>query len=636
MRVIQLAQQIKAARDAYYNGTPILSDAAYDAMEDELRKLDPGHPILKQIGASAPVASGWAKVRHGQRMSSLNKAQTIDDLQAWWDSCGKPPVFVTEKLDGISISLRYEQGVMVQALTRGDGETGEDITRNVLLMKGFPKQMNSGFTAYVRGEIVCKKSDFAAHFPGESNPRNTASGTAKRQSDPEKCKHLTIIAYQLLHDSGALSTKAGEIDALARLGFTVPWFGYGSTLAYVEGVYETYVDVTRDSLDYDIDGLVVEVNVTSSRETLGDLNNRPKGAIALKFPHDAKQTTLRDIQWQVGNSGRITPVAIFDTVNLAGANVSKASLHNIDYIESLVNEHNTSHLAVGDSVLVSRRNDVIPYVEGLLVPDTTGKILTVPTVCPDCGSDLERDGAYLVCPNGLACPAQVAGAVKRWVKKLGVLDWGDTVIDALCEQGLVTSPADLYTLQDDVLSEVQLSGRKVGSTATKMLDNLHAADKKELPLHVIVGSIGIPLIGRSMAKTIANAGFDTLDKMTKATEAQIAAIPGVGTTKAASFVKGMDTGLALLCALLGNGIKVAKPAANGPLKGKSVCMTGFRDAGMVSAIEAQGGTVKSGVSKGLDYLVAADPTSTSGKAQKAHQYGTKIIGIDEMNKLLGR
>lgn len=261
---------------------------------------------------------------------------------------------------------------------------------------------------------------------------------------------------------------------------------------------------------------------------------------------------------------------------------------------------------------------------------------TPPTTCPVCGEPVVRDGAYLVCRNSLSCSAQVSGAVKRWVKKVGVLDWGESVIDALVDQGLVSSPADLYTLEDDVLSEVQMGGRRVGSSAKKMLDNLHAPDKKNLPLHVLVGSLGIPMIGRSMAKTITNAGYDSLDKLYKATTSQVAAIPGVGTVKAKAFTKGMEDGIGLICSLLGNGITIAKPAANGPLKGKSVCMTGFRDPSMASAIEAQGGTVKSSVSKKLDYLVTKDPSSTSGKAKKARRYGVEVIGIDDMNTLLGR
>jgi DNA ligase (NAD+) len=636
-----IAKRIEDARAAYYHGSPVMTDAAYDALEDELRALDASHPLLSKTGAPAPV-SGWQKVKHRMPMRSLNKAQDTSDFAAWLATVGTAvALFITEKMDGISIALRYEGGKLVQALTRGDGVVGEDITRNVKLMRGLPSQAGS-LTGWVRGEIVCRKSDFAKHFPGESNPRNTASGTSKRQSDASKCCFLTVYAYQIVPDQGTVDFKSQELANLKTLGFAVPNLLTGSGAQWVAGVYDQYVQNTRDRLDYDIDGLVIEVNDTAAREVLGEKNHRPAGAIAFKFPHEQKQTTLRDIIWQVGNSGRVTPVATFDTIPLAGANVSKASLHNTSYYTEIAGHMGQQVLSKGDTILVSRRNDVIPYVEAGISANQWAaatnqanqpnpNLLPVPEVCPECGTRLGYEGEYLVCRN-LDCPAQISGAVKRWVKKLNVLDWGESVIDALCESGRVRDPADLYTLDDDELSAVELSGRRVGSSSKTMLDNLHA--KMELDLHVLIGSLGIPLIGRSMAKTVADGGFDTLDAMFKADAAQVAAIPGMGKTKAVSFVDGLDDRIGLVCKLLTNGVRIKAPSA-GPLKGTNVCMTGFRDGDMQDAIEAAGGTVKSGVSKSLNILVAKDPNSTSGKAKKAAKYGVEVIGIDEMWTRLG-
>jgi len=264
-------------------------------------------------------------------------------------------------------------------------------------------------------------------------------------------------------------------------------------------------------------------------------------------------------------------------------------------------------------------------------PQQQPEYFEIPTECPECSTRLKFEGEYLVC-RGLDCPAQVAGAIKRWVTKIGVLQWGDSIIEALCDTGRVKTPADLYTLDDDELSDVELSGRKVGGSAKIMLDNLYG--KMELDLHVFVGALGIPLISRSMAKTIVDAGYDTLSKMYKATESEVAAIPGLGTTKAKAFVGGIQDKITLINSLLQEGVSVKKPST-GPLKGKSICMTGFRDPAMTDAIEAAGGTVKSGVSKKLDILVAQDPSSTSGKAKKARGYGVKIMGIDDMWTMLG-
>jgi DNA ligase (NAD+) len=366
-----LTQKIEAACQAYYgSGSPIMSDAEYDALEDQLRQLDPDHYLLKTVGAP-PGDNGWPKVRHGIPMGSLNKAQTHVDLRKWWQSCApieppplEAPLLVTEKLDGISISIRFEDGKFVQGVTRGDGEIGEDITRNVSLMKGVPHQLGdpplgSNWTGYLRGEIVCKKSDHKAHFPGDSNPRNTASGTAKRQSDPENCRHLTVLIYQVISDKGIVLSKLSELEAADKMGFITPTYIEANNPREVEHIYQNYVDSAREALDYDIDGLVVEVNSLAHADALGLLHHRPKGAIAYKFPHEAKETILRDVVWQVGNSGRITPVGLFDTVVLAGAKVSRASLATVGRFTKL-------QLTRGCRILVSRRNDVIPRIEANL------------------------------------------------------------------------------------------------------------------------------------------------------------------------------------------------------------------------------------------------------------------------------
>lgn len=368
-RIDQLAARLDEANKAYRNDNPIMSDAAYDALEDELRKLDPNHSHFGTVGAAAPSGGSWPKVAHSIPMGSLKKCQFDADaakvsgdghadLRAWWP--GKP-VAITHKLDGISIGLVYRDRKLVQAITRGDGSIGEDITRNVLLMEGAVRVLPKGVpdTVYVRGEIICRKSAFKAHFPGESNPRNTAAGTAKRQTGFEKAKYLTVVAYQYLPEGVPLASKYTEIDILRTNGFVVPPTYTASSVGDVIRIFDEYVASKRDALDWEIDGLVVDVDDRDQREALGAHNMRPNGARALKFPHDQKPSVLRDIRWQVGKSGRLTPVADFDTVNLAGANVSKASLHTASRVTGL-------KLFIGCRILVSRRNDVIPMVEANL------------------------------------------------------------------------------------------------------------------------------------------------------------------------------------------------------------------------------------------------------------------------------
>lgn len=376
MNIDLLVDRLQLARDAYYNGTPIMTDEVYDLLEDELRALAPNHPLLKRVGANVPASSGWAKVAHKIPMGSLNKAQTTLDLAQWHRDCGgirgHNALIATDKLDGISVSFWYFKGRLSRAITRGDGDVGEDITRNVMLMKGCPHDLLPTYDdttegcrvqipedVWVRGEIVVTKTDFDAHFKGESNPRNTASGTAKRQSNASMCRHLTVISYQFLPNGVPLATKEAELQALADMGFDIPNWKVFNDLDDINVYYQRYVNYARGLLDYQIDGLVVEVNDAGLREMLGDLNGRPKAAIAFKFPHESKRTFLRGIVWQVGKSGRITPVAEFDPVNLGGVKVERASLHTVRNVQDL-------RLFKGCQVLVSRRNDCIPYLEANL------------------------------------------------------------------------------------------------------------------------------------------------------------------------------------------------------------------------------------------------------------------------------
>ena len=356
-----LAQRIAEARDAYYNGKPIMSDAAFDAIEDDLRKLDPTNAVFQKVGA--PVGGTWPTVKHEIPMGSLNKAQVLSEVETWHASVKSPLLVVMDKLDGASLELVYENRRLVRAVTRGDGLTGDEITRNVLLMKGVVKTLPPTIAGnptpaktFVRGEVVVKKSDFAVHFKGESNPRNTANGTMKRQSDASKCAHLTVIAYQILPGGEALPSKSAELKELRACGFETPRWSVALRPSDVDREYQDYVARIRGQLDYIIDGLVLSVDDKDAREAEGDLGGRPKAEIAFKFPHSKKPTILRNVEWQVGNSGRITPVAVFDAVDIDGKSIERASLAGIRQVERL-------KLYPGCTVLVALRNDVIPRIE---------------------------------------------------------------------------------------------------------------------------------------------------------------------------------------------------------------------------------------------------------------------------------
>lgn len=633
-QIDSLALRLEAASRTYYENTGevLISDAEYDALEDSLRKLDPANPVFARVGAPL-TGSGWQKVKHPVPMGSLDKAQIEGEFRSWSMKQNSKIFCVTEKLDGISVLLTYDKGVLVRAATRGDGLEGEVITRNVRIMKGVPATVPNQSLFYVRGEIICRKSDFATHFPGESNPRNTASGTSKRQTGWQKAKHLTVIAYNLNVPTQRFN-RCIELETLKNNGFTVPFWDVCNEMGVIS-LRDRYLNGARDALDYEIDGLVVEIDGYNDREAMGETNMRPKGAVAFKFPHDSKKSTLRNIVWQVGNSGRITPVAEFDTVSLAGANVKQASLHNLANIGLIASYTGNKTLGVGDEILVSRRNDVIPYVEKRLV-EGTGLEFTAPTVCPACNAATQMSGEYLVCRNE-NCPAQTLGLMKRWITKVNILHFGDSMLEALVEAGMVSTIGDLYRLDWDAVAETEMEGRKIGGMVKRAQASIDAS--RELPVDLFVGSLGIELVGRDMTLVLVEAGYDDLDKLASVTESQMAAIPGFGAGRASSFRKGFDAKRPLILDILSAGVTITEPvrvAVKGAsMAGQAVCMTGFRDAAMEQRILEQGGTIASGVSKNTSILVAKDPSSGSGKAQKANQLGVRVLGIQEMWTLLG-
>ena len=671
-----IPDRLRKASEAYYNGSPIMSDAQFDALYDQLVELSPDHPVLLEIGAKPSDKSPWKKVRHAVPMLSLNKAQSEDDMRGWWSEvspAGVQPSVVMHKLDGIAVDLMYEEGVLVRASTRGNGEVGEDITRNVKRMKGAPLRLEDvpecgayfeagtnteafKFTGWVRGEIICTHTDLD-NFPDAANARNIASGVAKRL-DGQGSEHLTVITYAVHTPQGHsdFQSKAMELVFLEAMGFEVVGYEIVDSPDSVQLIWNRYTESDRKALDYDIDGLVISLNDRAQFRDSGLKNKRPAGAVAYKFTHESQPTTLRDIVWQVGGTGRVTPVAVFDPVDLAGAVVKRASLHNLSLIQEICGEHNREFLREGDRVLISRRNDVVPYLESLLVP-SNGSLLHTPDTCSECSTSLERDGEYLVCPNIAGCPAQKVGRIRNWIVKIGVLGWGTSVIEALVEQGYVQSVPDLYTLDRDVLASVQLTGRVVGSNADTMLSDLHS--KSELDFHVFLGSWGIPFWSRSMCRVLVDNGYNDLKSLMdlllrcgaatqhpdhptwvqpnakKASGYALPGIEGVGQAKWDAFVTGFNRVWGDASKLIVEGhVTIKEPVTGGSLSGQVIVFTGFRDSELQTALEQAGAVVKSSVSKKTTILVAKDPNSGSSKLQKARENGTSVVGVGQIKEML--
>lgn len=622
-RASELAERLERYRASYYAGRPEISDAAYDALEDDLRAIDPTHPVLAKVG-SAELVSEWEKAKHEIPMGSLNKAVDEGELRGWIERCEellakdkmgpiRGDLFVAEKLDGISIEVIYKNGKMVDAITRGDGDVGERITANVARMKGVPPRIKDKREVSVRGEIILRLSDMKKHFTIGTSPRNLAAGTSKR-FDGTNCEHLTVLFYDLA-DHLDVKTEVEKFEMIRQMGFATPRTAHG-TLDDVLALYKRYSEGTRASLDYEIDGLVVYVNSLHTQAQLGEVNRRPRGAVAFKFASPAKVTKVLDIQWDTGPSGRVTPVAIVAPVELAGAKVQRASLHNAANVREL-------GIGVGDEVLVSRRNDVIPYVEEVV--EKRGAAAEPPKACKVCGAALSAEGEYLVCRN-TACTAIIEGRIENWIGAIGALEWGDKLVEQLVEAKLVKEPVDLYKLEWKDIANLDRRGEK---SAKKCLEQLQS--RLPLTLPVFIAALGMDNFALQTARLLVAAGYDSIDKMLDAKEEQLATITGLGPIKAKSIVRGLAARKEEIKRLVAAGIVPVTPKEHGPLSGLSFCFTGSSTrprAELTQLVESRGGRVLASVTKDLQYLVIADPASTSSKAVKARKLGTKLIDED--------
>lgn len=627
LRIKELSELIVKARNDYYNDQPTVSDKVFDAWVDELRDLEPNHTAVTSVGA--PIApTVWQKAKHQIPMGSLDKVNTPDEFAKWVnDTCPNEDLFVCEKLDGLSVELIYENGKFVQGITRGDGEIGEDISSNVINMGGVQKTIKgSNFTGSLRGEIILTKSKHKKYFADKANPRNAASGVSKRL-DGVGSEHLDVLLYQVLGDVD-FETEEDQYIFLKKHGFKTPNYqtvvwgtNKQSADALVIEAWKAYQGPVRDNLDYDIDGLVIRISDFAKQMALGDKDLRPKGAKAFKFENEARESVIREIHWQVGNSGRLTPVAIVDPVSLVGATITRASIYNLAYIYAL-------GIGVGAKVLVVRANDVIPRIEEVIKKPAS--LEKGPTHCPECNGAVVMDGENLVCTNSDDCPAQVKGRIKNWVSELNILELGTTLIDKMVDTKLIANVSDLYTLTVDQIASLDRMGDKSAKNVYESLWKINP-----ITLDMFIGALSIPMIGSSSIRLLMDAGYDSLDKILNLTTSEIEDIKGMGPARADSLVKGLKKYKKVIRSLLDNGLKI-KDKVIGSLTGKSFCFTGSmknKRPVLEQMVVDAGGTVKSSVGKGLAYLVIDDVNSTSSKATAAKKIGTKLLSEDEFLRM---
>lgn len=633
-RIGELERLIVHHQDLYYNAKPELSDAEFDLLWDELKALAPDSPVLVKIGADA--ADGFPKVAHILPMGSQAKAADPEEFLAWCAKVSLSEYVVEHKLDGASLELQYDDGRLVRAVTRGDGIIGDDITPNARRMDGVPVALGSPWSGAVRGEVVMARSVHLEYFKDKANCRNAANGIMKRK-DGAGAERLRVICYDAaprgLYDEapGALFQTSPEppfddemakLDWLRASGFhTVEAQLFADAYAIID--YRARVMDGRDSLEFDIDGLVIKARAVD----IDDMRRaRPDRQIAFKFPLEEATTTLLAVEWSESGA-TYTPVAIVEPVRLAGTTVRRASLANTNTLRGM-------GLRIGSRVIIVKRGEIIPKIEGLVENPSDSQEIVAPVVC-SCGAALVDDGTRLYCPNP-DCPKKSLHRLEKWLSTIDVMEFGTTILRRLFDAGRVVHIADLYTLTVDELAAYDRMGT---ASASRIIQNLRG--RNEVSLAEFVAGFDIEGIGVLMVEKAVAAGFSTLAALRQTDAAALALVEGFGDITARTLVDGLRLLGPDMNAVLDAGfVSIRQPdAAGGPLSGLSFCFTGelstMKRSRAQALVKSLGGGVRSSVAAGLSYLVTNDPSSGSEKNRKAHSLGVKIIDEETFLALTG-
>lgn len=598
---------LKKANEDYYNGESDLSDEDYDKLYDEFKKLYPKSKFFSEVGAK--VQSTFKIVKHKIPMGSLLKVNNEEELDFWFKKYAESKETVwSEKVDGLSVSLYYKDGSFTQAVTRGDGSEGEDVTENVRKMK-FLKTLKKKYTGFIRGEIVLTKDLFKKHFSDKANPRNAASGSVRRL-DGEKSEHLTVLCYYI---ETPTKTEEQRFKLISDLGLKTPAYGVCKTIEQIQKVWQKYEDKARESAEYEIDGICVYVNSIADQEELGSVDNRPRYARAYKFSPQSAISTLEEVSWQVGRTGRITPVAKITPVNVAGALIKNVSLHNLAEIAR-------KNVSIGAVIHVERKGDVIPQITKSVGEGTP---IDIPTKCPSCASKLVKEDIFLLCTNP-KCPEQNIQNLLFWLKTLDIKGFGDKMVEKLYNEKIVTKIEDFYSLTETQISELERSGEKL---AKKLILELHS--KKSLEPELFIKALGVQDLGESVSKLILEK--HKFEDIFILTHEDLVKIHGIGKETATTVVEGLQRKKSEIGRLLK--IISLKEKKQGRLSGKAFCFSEVRDKALEQRIKDEGGTVSDSVNKGLTALIVKSAQGTSSKIEKAKKNNIPVIAIADAESI---
>ena len=622
-------KQLEEASATYYAGSPIITDAEFDDAILELRNTDPDHPFLKRIGAPVP---GTKKVKHKIPMGSLSNANNMKEFEAWLPE-DRPAICLSHKLDGSSLELVYDKGSFVQAITRGDGEYGEDVTKNVLRSGNIPISIPPSITS-VRCECLIYVEEWEEHFEGDANPRNSAAGTLRRH-DGRNAEYLRFYAFDALIDSDCVNQTMAALmlSEFFVLEILSKWFRVPEyTILHFRDSHE-YIwfedqETERDHFNYEIDGVVAKIDDRRKSKEMGVRDGRPKGQIAVKFKPRGGETVLRKVVWQVGHTGSLTPVGEVDPVGVGGTTIRRVTLCNMDEIERL-------GVAIGDTVEVVRAGDVIPKMTKLISKGKNRTVICSPQSCPVCKSKTAKDGARVFCTND-ECEGKSLGRVMTWVKKRNILRVGVVLVSA----ANIESIEHLYKMSFDEWTNVQMGNGILGKKrAQKVVESLDKSLSVSLP--DFLGSIGISGVGRSLCRDLCDGlGIKTIYDVLTIHPEHIEKLEGFGSTRAYEFCSW----------LLDHREEVTQLASimyfenddcddkNGAFYRETICFTGKSPKprpAMSKLAEEAGASVSSSVGSSTTILVIADTNSESSKAVKARKMGIKLMSPEDFLSKIG-
>lgn len=674
-RIDTLSDELIELQRAYYvDGNSLKSDLEYDALFDELVKLEQEHPELMRSDSptqrvGSDLTSDFPEVEHTIPVLSLDKAYSAQAVLDWMNksevkASGRLSFAEEEKIDGISMVLYYEDGVLARAVTRGNGHVGNDVTANIKTIHSVPLRLPEPINLAVRGEVYLPKADFERlkdKYPQIANPRNLAAGTVRRQKSSEAAEvPLDIFIYEGFWDEGDAPSDHIEIlSRLKKLGFRInPHFALFSSSAEESrrrleeaglegeghafdelGSYLEMVTERRQSLPYEIDGMVTKVCEMSVREAFGYTEHHPRWAIAYKFESPQAQTKVLDVTVQVGRTGRITPVAELEAVKLGGSTVKRATLHNQEYI-------NTLELSIGDTVSVVKRGDVIPAVEEVIEKNEKGNgVYVIPPLCPSCGSVLVSRGAHLFCVNR-SCPDQILGRISFFTGRdqMDMESIGPKAVQLLVENKLVEDIPDLYTCDYDRLVGVKGVGDKT-------IEQFKSAVKESLsrPFHTVLASLGIPEVGSKGAEILVKGGFDSIDKLLEASRNNdieaFTRISQVGEQSALLIMNALNDPVMIerIEKLRAAGLQFVEVKEENNeeqiFSGQVWCVTGsfenFNPRGLaMKEVEKRGGRSVSSVTGKTTHLLVGK--GGGSKKTQAEKLGVIIVTEEEFLELIGK